>query len=102
MGRKSLTGAVLAAAVGVMFLTTPVFAQGSSGNSSLASIHELCHVTENGPFRTISQSPSGAVVRTQPFSEQLSSGPMLRSVRSTYARFRSPGSLVPSLSLPEP
>jgi biotin transporter BioY len=45
MGRKSLTGAVLAA-VGAMFLTTPVFAQGSSGNSSLASIHELCHVTE--------------------------------------------------------
>jgi hypothetical protein len=34
MDRKTITGAVLAAAVGAMFLTTPVFAQGSSGNSA--------------------------------------------------------------------
>lgn len=34
MDRKTITGAVLAAAVGAMFLTTPVFAQSSSGNSA--------------------------------------------------------------------
>ncbi len=34
MERKTITGAVLAAAVGAMFLTTPVFAQSSSGNSA--------------------------------------------------------------------
>ena len=34
MDRKTVTGAVLAAAVGAMFLTTPVFAQGSPGNSA--------------------------------------------------------------------
>jgi hypothetical protein len=34
MERKTITGAVLAAAVGAMFLTTPVFAQSSSGNST--------------------------------------------------------------------
>jgi hypothetical protein len=34
MDRKTVTGAVLAAAVGAMFLTTPVFAQGSSGSSA--------------------------------------------------------------------
>ncbi len=34
MERKTITGAVLAAAVGAMFLTTPVFAQGPSGNST--------------------------------------------------------------------
>ena len=34
MDRKTVTGAVLAAAVGAMFLTTPVFAQSSSGSSA--------------------------------------------------------------------
>jgi hypothetical protein len=34
MDRKTLTGAVLATAVGAMFLTTPVLAQSSSGNST--------------------------------------------------------------------
>src|SRR5260370_26234885 len=34
MDRKTVTGAVLAAAVGAMFLTTPVFAQSSSGSST--------------------------------------------------------------------
>jgi uncharacterized membrane protein len=34
MDRKTITGAALAAAVGAMFLATPVFAQGSSGNSA--------------------------------------------------------------------
>jgi hypothetical protein len=38
MDRKSLTGAVLAMAVGTMFLTTPLFAQDSSSNSSQASV----------------------------------------------------------------
>jgi hypothetical protein len=36
MDRKTITGAVLAAAVGAMFLTTPVLAQTSSGNSASA------------------------------------------------------------------
>ncbi len=34
MDRKALSGAVLAAAVGAIFLTTPAFAQSSSGNSA--------------------------------------------------------------------
>lgn len=34
MDGKTIRGAVLAAAVGAMFLTTPVFAQSSSGNST--------------------------------------------------------------------
>ena len=38
MDRKTLTGAVLAAAVGAMFLTSPVFAQDSSSGSSQASV----------------------------------------------------------------
>src|SRR6266849_5504909 len=38
MDRKKLTGAVLAAAVGAMFLTTPLFAQESSGSSSQANV----------------------------------------------------------------
>ena len=39
MEPKTITGAVLAAAVGAMFLTTPVFAQSSSGNpTSSASV----------------------------------------------------------------
>jgi hypothetical protein len=38
MNRKSLTGAVLAVAVGAMFLTTPIIAQESSGNSSQANV----------------------------------------------------------------
>ena len=38
MDRKKLTGAVLAAAVGAMFLTTPLFAQESSGSSSQAKV----------------------------------------------------------------
>jgi len=38
MDRKTLTGAVLAAAVGTMFLTSPVFAQDSSGGSSQAAV----------------------------------------------------------------
>jgi uncharacterized membrane protein len=33
MDRKTVTGTLLAAAVGAMFLTSPVFAQSSSGNS---------------------------------------------------------------------
>jgi hypothetical protein len=36
--RKVLTGALLAAAVGTMFLTTPLFAQDSSGSSSPANV----------------------------------------------------------------
>jgi hypothetical protein len=36
--RKVLTGALLAAAVGTMFLTTPLFAQDSSGSSSAAAV----------------------------------------------------------------
>ena len=38
MDRKTLTGAVLAAAVGAMFLTSPVFAQDSSSGSSQAAV----------------------------------------------------------------
>jgi hypothetical protein len=38
MDRKALTGALLAAAVGAMFLTSPVFAQDSSGSTSQASV----------------------------------------------------------------
>jgi hypothetical protein len=38
MDKKALTGAVLAAAVGAIFLTAPVFAQDSSGNSGQASV----------------------------------------------------------------
>src|SRR5690348_10296392 len=38
MDRKTLTGAVLAAAVGAMFLTSPVFAQDSSSGSMQASV----------------------------------------------------------------
>jgi len=38
MDRKTLTGAVLAAAVGVMFLTGPVFAQTSSDSSNQANV----------------------------------------------------------------
>ena len=38
MDRKTLTGAILAAAVGAMFLTTPVFAQDSSSGASQASV----------------------------------------------------------------
>src|ERR1700736_2828771 len=34
MDRKTLTGAILATAVGAMFLTTPVLAQSSSGDST--------------------------------------------------------------------
>ncbi|HVB80651.1 MAG TPA: hypothetical protein VNE82_11995 [Candidatus Binataceae bacterium] len=34
MDRKTITGAALAAAVGAMFLTAPVFAQSSPGNSA--------------------------------------------------------------------
>ena len=34
MDRKTVTGAVLAAAVGAMFLATPVLAQSSSGGSA--------------------------------------------------------------------
>jgi hypothetical protein len=34
MDRKVLTGALLAAAVGAMFITTPLFAQDSSGSSA--------------------------------------------------------------------
>jgi hypothetical protein len=36
MDRKTITGAVFAAAVGAMFLSTPVLAQTSSGNSASA------------------------------------------------------------------
>jgi hypothetical protein len=35
---KRLTGTVLAAAVGAMFLSTPVFAQDSSANSTRANV----------------------------------------------------------------
>ena len=38
MDRKALTGALLAAAVGAMFLTSPVFAQESSGSTSQATV----------------------------------------------------------------
>jgi hypothetical protein len=38
MDRKALTGALLAAAVGAMFLTSPVFAQESSSNTSHANV----------------------------------------------------------------
>ena len=38
MDRKTLTGAVLAAAVGAMFLTPPVFAQDSSSGSMQATV----------------------------------------------------------------
>jgi hypothetical protein len=38
MDRKVLTGAILAAAVGAIFLTTPLFAQESAGSSSQASV----------------------------------------------------------------
>jgi hypothetical protein len=38
MDRKTLTGAVLAAAVGAMFLTSPVFAQDSSSGSIQATV----------------------------------------------------------------
>jgi hypothetical protein len=38
MDRKGLTGAILAAAVGAMFLTTPVFAQSSSSGSTQANV----------------------------------------------------------------
>src|SRR5260370_1656347 len=38
MDRKTLTGAVLAAAVGAMFLTSPVFAQDSSSGASQATV----------------------------------------------------------------
>jgi hypothetical protein len=38
MDKKALTGAVLAAAVGAIFLTAPVFAQDSSGSSSQAAV----------------------------------------------------------------
>jgi len=38
MERNTLTGAVLAVAVGALFLSGPVFAQDSSGNSSQASV----------------------------------------------------------------
>ena len=38
MDRKTVTGAVLAAAVGAMFLTSPVFAQDSSSGSSQAAV----------------------------------------------------------------
>ena len=38
MNSKTLTGAFLATAVGAMFLTTPLFAQDSSGGSSQASV----------------------------------------------------------------
>ena len=38
MDRKTLTGAVLAAAVGAMFLTSPLFAQGSSSGASQAAV----------------------------------------------------------------
>ena len=37
MDRKTVTGAVLAAAVGAIFLTTPVLAQSSSDSSTSAS-----------------------------------------------------------------
>ncbi len=38
MDRKGLTGAILAAAVGAIFLTTPVFAQSSSTSSTHAKV----------------------------------------------------------------
>ena len=38
MDKKALTGAVLAAAVSAIFLTAPLFAQDSSGNSSQANV----------------------------------------------------------------
>jgi len=38
MDRKTLTGAILAAAVGAMFLTSPIFAQDSSSGASQASV----------------------------------------------------------------
>jgi hypothetical protein len=38
MDRKTLTGAVLAVAVGAIFLSGPVFAQDSSGSSSQANV----------------------------------------------------------------
>jgi hypothetical protein len=38
MDRKTISGAVLAAAVGAMFLTTPVFAQSSPGSASGANV----------------------------------------------------------------
>jgi hypothetical protein len=38
MDRRTLTGAVLAAAVGAMFLTSPAFAQDSSSGSSQATV----------------------------------------------------------------
>jgi hypothetical protein len=38
MNRKTLTGAILATAVGAMFLTTPAFAQDSSSGSSQATV----------------------------------------------------------------
>lgn len=37
MDRRTVTGAILAAAVGAMFLTTPVLAQGSSENAASAA-----------------------------------------------------------------
>src|SRR5713101_4115687 len=41
MDRKKLTGAFLAAAVGAMFLTTPLFAQESTGSSPQATTQFL-------------------------------------------------------------
>jgi hypothetical protein len=38
MDRKALTGALLAAAVGAMFLSSPVFAQESSGSTRQANV----------------------------------------------------------------
>ena len=38
MDRKALTGALLAAAVGAMFLSSPLFAQESSGSTSQANV----------------------------------------------------------------
>ena len=38
MDRKALTGALLAAAVGAMFLTSPVLAQESSGSMGQANV----------------------------------------------------------------
>lgn len=38
MTRSAITGAILATAVGAMFLTSPVFAQSSSSGSSQANV----------------------------------------------------------------
>jgi len=58
MDRSTIAGAVLAAAVGAMFLSAPLLAQSSSGNSSEASVkciggnsckgQSACQTAKNG------------------------------------------------------